>query len=156
MLIRYFSFIKMWDRDQIIARNNVERKIRPTGYIYLPGSKYREAESHLIMRSCLKDDVIISAPGIGQYINKLGLYKQCHPRRVKDTKMSEIENTSCVRSIMNVTQVIRIEGEPWGEASTPRIFNGEVYKCTCSVRSDEYMCKKKHAFVFVRPLKPLH
>ena len=63
----------MWDRDRKIARDNFGRKRKPTGFIYLPGSKYREAESHLIMRSCLKDAVIIYAYRIGKCINKLEL-----------------------------------------------------------------------------------
>ena len=48
---------------------------------------------------------------------------------------------------MNVTLVDIIEREYWGEASILRIVNGGVYICTCSVRSDEYMCKTKHEFV---------
>ena len=42
----------MWDRDGKIARDNFGRKIKSTGFIYIPGSKFREAEGHLAMRSC--------------------------------------------------------------------------------------------------------
>ena len=88
------------------------------------------------MSSCLQDAVINSAPRIGKYINKLELYRQCTPRRVKDKKMTEIENTSCVINFMRVTPVSGIEIEPWGEASILRRVNYGVYICTCSVRSD--------------------
>ena len=93
----------MWDRDRKIARDNFSRNRKSTGFIYLPGSKFREAEVHLSMRSCLKDDVIISAPRLVKYINKIELYRQCPPRGVKGTKLSEIENTSCVKNVMRVT-----------------------------------------------------
>ena len=70
--------------------------------------------------------------------------------------MSEIENTSCVRCVMKVTPLSGIEMQPWGADSILRIVNDGVYICTCSVRSDEYKCKKKHAFVFDSHFKPLH
>ena len=57
------------------------------------------------MRSCLQYAVINSAPRIGKYINKHGLYRQYPPRGVKDTNISDIENTSCVRNFMKVTPV---------------------------------------------------
>ena len=57
------------------------------------------------MRSCLQDAVINYAPSIERYINKLELYRQCPPRRVKGTKMSETENASCARNVMRVTPV---------------------------------------------------
>ena len=60
------------------------------------------------MKSCLKDDVINSEPRVGKYINKMELYRQCPPRSAKDTKMTEIENNLCVRSVMKVNQVVRI------------------------------------------------
>ena len=31
-----------------------------------------------------------------------------------------------------------------------------MYICTCPVRSDEYMCKTKHAFVFDSHFKPVN
>ena len=80
----------MWDRDRKIARENFRRKSKSNGFMYLPGSKFHEAEGHLTMRSCLKDAVTNSEPRIGKYTNKLELYRQCPPRIVKYTKMSEI------------------------------------------------------------------
>ena len=42
--IRYTYFCdpvqKMWDRDRKIARDTFGRKIKSTGFIYLPGSKF--------------------------------------------------------------------------------------------------------------------
>ena len=61
------------------------------------------------MRSCLQDSVIISAPEIGRYINKLEFYRQCPPRIVKDTNMNEIENSSCVKNFMIVNPVSNTE-----------------------------------------------
>ena len=98
-------------------------KKKPTGFIYIPGSEFREAEFHLSMHSCLEDAVINYAPRIGKYINKHEFYRQCHPRGMKDTNISEIENTSSVRNVMKVTPVSGIEREPWGAACIPRIVN---------------------------------
>ena len=69
--------------------------------------------------------------------------------------MSEIENTSCVRSIMKVIQVSEIKREQWGTASIIIRVNYGVYICTCSVRSDEYNFITKHAFFFYSHFKPL-
>ena len=44
------------------SRQSLGRKIKSTGYIYLHGSQYCEAEGYLNLRSCLQDDVINSAP----------------------------------------------------------------------------------------------
>ena len=76
----------MWHRDRKIARGIFSRKRKSTGFIYLPGSKFREAEGNLTMRSCLQDAVIISTHRIGKYINKVELYRQCPPIRAKDKK----------------------------------------------------------------------
>ena len=99
---------KMWDRDRKIAREKFGKKRKSTGFIYIPGPKFREAEGHLSMRSRLQDAVINSAPRIGKYIDKHEFYRQCPPRRVKDTNIYKIENTSCVRNCMKVTPVFGI------------------------------------------------
>ena len=85
------------------------------------------------MRSCLQDDVINSAPRIGKFINKQELYRQCPHRRVKDSHISEIENTSCVINVMNVTPVSGIERVAWGAAIILRRVNDGVFICTCNV-----------------------
>ena len=96
---------QFWDRDRKISRDNFGRKIKPAGFIYLPGSKFHEDEVHLMMRSCLQYAVINSAHRIGKYTNKLELYRQFNPRRVKYTKIKDTNNNSCVRSVMKVTTV---------------------------------------------------
>ena len=116
--------------------------------IYPSGSTFCEAKGHWKMRSFLQYAAINSAPRIGTYINKLELCRQCPPRRVKDTRMSKIENISCVRNVMRVTPVSGIEREPWVKASILRRVNDGVYICTCSFKSDQYKCKTKHSFIF--------
>ena len=83
--------------------------MKPTGYIYLPGTQYREAEGHLKLRPFLHDAVINYDPRIGKYINKHDLYRQCSPRRVKDTNMNDIENSLFVRNVMIVIPVLNME-----------------------------------------------
>ena len=98
----------MLDRDTKVARQDFDRKRKPTGCIFLPGSGFREAEGNLKMRSCLQDDVVNSAPRIGKFINKVELYRQCLPRRVNNSHISEIEDSACVRNVMNITPVSEI------------------------------------------------
>ena len=104
----------MFERNRKMTKDNFGRKRKATGCIYLPGSDFCEAEGHLSIRSCLQYDVINSAPRIGKYIDQQELYRQCPTRKVKDSNISEIENTSCVRNVMKVTPVSGIEREPWG------------------------------------------
>ena len=84
----------MFDKDRKEAKHNFGKKIKATGCIFIPGSGFREAEGNLKMRSCLQDAVINSAPRIGSFFNKLELYRQCPPRRVKDSLISDIVNSS--------------------------------------------------------------
>ena len=88
------------------------------------------------MRSCLQASVINSAPRIGKFIDKQELYRQYPPIKVKDTNISEIENTSCVINVMKVTPVSGIEREPWGIACIRKIVNDGVFICTGNVKSD--------------------
>ena len=74
----------------------------------------------MAVSSCLQDAVINSATMIGKYLNKLELNRQCLPRRVKDTKMSEIENTSHDINVMRLIPVSGIEMEPWVAACIMR------------------------------------
>ena len=67
----YDSSGRMWDIDRKITNHNFERTRKSTGYIYIPGNKYREAGGYLKMISCLQDSVIDSTPRIGKYINNL-------------------------------------------------------------------------------------
>ena len=67
--IRYTSsgdqIQEMGDRDRKIERDNFGRKRKSNGFIYLPGSKFRDAEGHLTMRYCLQYSVINSSPRVG-------------------------------------------------------------------------------------------
>ena len=65
---------------------------KPKGYVYLPGSKFRQEERNLELRSCLHDDVVNDAPHVGKYINKYELYRQCPPMQLNNTIMNYIDN----------------------------------------------------------------
>ena len=86
-----------------------KRKRKSSVFIYVPGSKFCEAEGHLSMGSFLQDAVISSAPIIGKYIDKHELYRHRPLRKVKVTNIYKIENISCVRYVMKVTPVSGIE-----------------------------------------------
>ena len=75
---------------------------------------------------------------------------------MKDSNISEIENTSCVRNVMEVTTVSKIERASWRAASILRRVNYGVFICTCNVKYDEYDCCTKHAFVYDSHFKPLY
>ena len=59
------------------------RKLRATGYEYIIGSPYRDAEGLSHLRSCLHDAITNTDPRIGKKKDKLDLYIQCPTRRVK-------------------------------------------------------------------------
>ena len=122
----YISRGKMWDRYLKITNHNFGRKRKPTGNMYLPRKKYREAEGHLNLRSCLQDSVIHSSPSIGRYINKLKLCNQFPPRILKYKNTSEIENTLCLIIVMNVNPVFQIEKEPCSAIIIVRKVNNGV------------------------------
>ena len=72
-------------RDTRISRTYSGRKIKATGYVYITGSPYRDTEGSSQLISCLNDAIINAAPIIGGGVDKSELYRQCVPRRVKDT-----------------------------------------------------------------------
>ena len=84
----------------------IRRKRKLTGYIYIPGSQYSEAEKYLKLRSCLHESVLYYYPRIVKYINKHEFYIQWTSRGLKDTNMSDIENALRVRNVMIVTPVL--------------------------------------------------
>ena len=108
------------------------------------------------MRSCLQDAVINSAPRIGKFINKQELYRQYPPRRVKNSHISEIEDSACIRNIMNITPVSGIEEVAWGAVSILRRVNYGVYIYVCNVNNVKYNLWTKHAFVYESHYIPLH
>ena len=108
------------------------------------------------MRSRLQDAVIIYSPRIRKFIDKQEIYRQFPPRRVKDSNISEIENTSCVRNVMDVTVVSGTERVPWGPAVIMRRVTDGIFICTYNVQSIEYNCWTKHEFVYDINFKPSH
>ena len=70
------------------------RKQRATGYAYINGSLYCDAIGSSQLRSCLHDAIINAAPIIRGNIDKLEFYRQCTPRRLKDTHLKELENAN--------------------------------------------------------------
>ena len=72
-------------KDTRIRRTYSGIKIKPTGYVYITGYPYRDDEVSPHLRSCLHDAIINAAPVIGGGIDKFELYRQCSPRRVKET-----------------------------------------------------------------------
>ena len=100
--------------------------------------------------------LLILPLGLENTFDKIELYRQCPTRGVKYTKISEIENTSCLRNFIRVTPVYGTEREPWGAACIMRKVNYGVYICTCNFKSDEYECWTKHEFVYESNFKPFH
>ena len=86
-------------------------KSKPSRYLYLLGFKFFYAERGLDLSSCLHDDVVKSAPCIGKYMNTYELYIQCPIIQVTDTSIHEIENVSCISSVMKILPVLEIERE---------------------------------------------
>ena len=44
-------------------------------------------DTHSHFSNCLHDDIVNDAPRIGKQIDQSELYRQCSPRRVKDTEI---------------------------------------------------------------------
>ena len=62
-------YISREEREIKKRKKTFRRKIKPTGYIYHPGSQFCEAEGHLKLRLCLYEYIINSALRDGNYIN---------------------------------------------------------------------------------------
>ena len=138
----------MLDRNYKVAKHKFGKKRKPTGCIFLSGSGLRDTVGNLKLSSCLQDAVINSAPRIGKFINKEELCRQCPPRRVKNSHISEIEKCACVTNVMNITPMSGIEEVKWVAVSILKTVNDGVYICTCNVHNVKYDLWKKHAFVY--------
>ena len=66
------------------------------------------------LRYWLHDVFINFAERIGKFINKNEFYRQLPPVIVRDTNMSKIESSSCVRNVRIVIPLLNIEREQWG------------------------------------------
>ena len=91
-------------QDRILVK-----KENQLGAFFFLGQDSLKLKITLKMRSCLQDAVINYAPRTRKFINKLEIYRQCPPRRVKNSHIYEIENSSCVKFFMNVTPVSGID-----------------------------------------------
>ena len=96
-------------KDTRICRTHSGRKRKVTGYVLLSGSPYRDAEGSPQIRSCLHDAIINASLRIGGKMDKFELYRQCPPRRVKDTKIKDLEKFECVSSVMTIAPVLIID-----------------------------------------------
>ena len=93
----------------MIKCENIKRKIwgeiNSTGFIYLPGSQFRQAEITLELRSFLHYAIINAEPRILKFVNKNELYIQCPPIYLKDTNLDESKNSSCGSSVKKLLLV---------------------------------------------------
>ena len=89
------------------------RKLKATGFVYLKGSTYRDAEGSSQLISCLHDAIINYAPRMVGGVEKLELYQQCPPRRLRDTHMTKLEKCKCVSSVTTITPIMKLEREKW-------------------------------------------
>ena len=66
---KYSNWNYVFDRDYIkdtrIRRVHSGRKRKATGFVYLKGSPYRDADGSSQLRSCRHDEIINTAPRIG-------------------------------------------------------------------------------------------
>ena len=116
--------------------------------MYLKGSPYRDAEGPSQLRSCLHDEIINDAARIGKQIDKLKFYVQYTPRRVKETKIKELEKWECVSSVMNIAPVLTIEREKNGTMGiVPKIDDG-VYVWICTIYTENLKQFTQNAFVY--------
>ena len=76
--------------------------------MYLQVSPYSDTEKSSQLISCLHDAIINGSPIMGQIIDKLEFYRQCHPRIIKDTNMTALEKCDCVSSIMTIAPILKL------------------------------------------------
>ena len=69
--------------------------------------------------------------------------------------MNDIENASCVSSVMNILPVQEIEINKWGANIIILKIDDGLYIFTCTVKLFENKIQTKHAFVYESHLKQL-
>ena len=57
----------------------------------------------------------------------LELYRQCPPRKVKDTNMTELEKCDSVLSIMTIAPILKFERDKMGSMRVIQVINDGVY-----------------------------
>ena len=99
----------MWDIYRKIINYNFGRKRKSNGYIYPPGSKYRESEGHFNLRLFFQYAVVNIVPSIGKQTNKLELYNKCPHRRVKNTRLGPSQDVSYALILWYVSRIINLK-----------------------------------------------
>ena len=65
-------------KDTIIRQTYSGRKLNATGYDYIAGSPYRDAEGSSQLRSCLHDAIINASPRIGGKLTNQNYIENVH------------------------------------------------------------------------------
>ena len=102
------------------------KKRKGSRFCVSKNSPYSDAEESSHLRSCLRDAIINAAPRIGG-IDKLELYRQCPPRRVKDIHITELKKCECVSSIMTIAPVLNIDRLKMGYMGILLVIDYVVY-----------------------------
>ena len=135
-------------KDKRISWTYSGRKQRATGYVYLNGSPYLDAEGLSQLISCLRLDIINAAPIIGGGVDKLELYRQCPPRRLKDTYLKELGKCECLSSLITIVPVLNTERDKMGTMVILLRIDDGFYVCICTVYTEILKKVTKHAFVY--------
>ena len=125
-------------KRQNIIKGLFRDKTKGNMFFYLQGSPYSYAEVSSQIRSCLHDSMVNTAPRIGQIMDKLEQYRQCSPRRVKCTNMTELEKCDCLSSVTTIAHILNIGREKKGAMRILQVINDGVYVCICRVFSDVF------------------
>ena len=95
---------------------------------------------------CLHYAIINAAQRIGGKIEKFEFYRQCLPRRVKDTDIKELEIFEFVSSVMTIAPVLNTDRSKMGTLGILlRIYDG-VYVCNFTIYSYTLKQFTQHAF----------
>ena len=96
---------------------------------------------------CLHDTVINSAPRIGGGIEKIEFYRQCSPRRVKETEIKELGKCKCVSSVMTIAPVLNIVRETMDTLGIFLNIDDSVFVFICTIYTEVLKHFTQHAFV---------
>ena len=91
---RYYIMKNEYIEDTKIRWTYSGRKLNATDYVLITDYPYHDAEGSSQVRSCLHDDISNADPRIGGEIDKSKLYRQCSPRRVKETEKKSWKNVN--------------------------------------------------------------
>ena len=80
-------------------------------------------------------------------MDKLELYRQCPPRRLKDTNLAELEKCKCVSSVMTIAPIINIDRENMYDFVILLVIDDGVYVCICTVYYSVFKEYTQHTFI---------